>query len=382
MQRPLKWLLMLNKRLYKKASFVVIMLFIPLCVFALGIAAEQQSGFVSIVLAQEDNDDPISTELVNSFLSEKSLIRFTRAASPTEAVSEVKSGGADATWIFPADMEMRVAEYASVGSNKKPFIKVIEREENVFLRLTREKLSASLFGHCARVRYIDFARTNIPQLYLTDEQLLDYFDNVSVSEELFTIGSIGDFDADGQSTNYLIAPIRGILAILIILCGMAATIFYMQDERSGTFALVKNKNRIFVSAACVMIAVINIAAVTLLALLLSGIATAVLNEFVCLILYTLCCTAFCLLIMQIFRNLRLFAATIPLFVISMGVFCPVFFDLRQTAILGHLFPPTYYINAAYSNSYKLYMLLYLAALFSLTILLQKVRNKIRYKKIK
>ena len=124
-------------------------------------------------------------------------------------------------------------------------------------------------------------------------------------------------------------------------------------------------------------ALVITAAVTLLALLLSGIATAVLNEFVCLILYTLCCTAFCLLIMQIFRNLRLFAATIPLFVISMGVFCPVFFDLRQTAILGHLFPPTYYINAAYSNSYKLYMLLYLTALIILLAIIQKIAAKKR-----
>ena len=154
----------------------------------------------------------------------------------------------------------------------------------------------------------------------------------------------------------------------------------MQDERSGTFALVKSKNRIYVSAACVMIAVMNIAAVTLLALFLSGIATAVLNELVSLILYALCCTAFCILLMQIFRNLRLFAATIPLFVIAAGVFCPVFFDLRQTAIIGHLLPPTYYINAAYSNSYKLYMLLYLTALTALIIAFQWAKGKIRCKK--
>ena len=380
MQKPFKWLLMLNKRLYKKAAFVTIMLFIPLCVFALGIAAEQQSGFVSIVLAREDNADPVSTELVNSFMSEKSLVRFTLAASPAEAVSEVKSGGADAAWIFPTDMKSEIEKYAATGSNKKPFIKVIEREENVFLRLTREKLSASLFGYSAKVRYIDFARTNIPDIDLTDAELIDYFDNVSVSEELFTIGSVGDFDTDGQGANYLVAPIRGILAILIMLCGMAATIFYMQDERSGTFALVKSKNRIYVSAACVMIAVMNIAAVTLLALFLSGIATAFLNELVSLILYALCCTAFCLLLMQIFRNLRLFAATIPLFVIAAGVFCPVFFDLRQTAIIGHLLPPTYYINAAYSNSYKLYMLLYLTALTALIIAFQWAKGKIRCKK--
>ena len=377
MQRPLKWLLMLNKRLYKKSSFIIIMLFIPLCVFALGIAAKQQSGFVSIVLAKEDSADPISTELVNSFLSERSLIRFTLADSPAEAVTEVKNGDSDAAWIFPADMEAEIDKYASIGSNKNSFIKVIEREENVFLRLTREKLSASLFGYSAKVRYIDFARTNIPDIDLTDAELIDYFDNVSVSEELFTIGSIGDFDTEGQSTNYLAAPIRGILAILIMLCGMAATIFYMQDEKSGTFALVKSKNRIYVSAACVMIAVMNIAAVTLFALVISGVATAFLNELVCLLLYALCCTAFCLLLMQIFRNLRLFAATIPLFVIATGVFCPVFFDLRKTAVVGHLFPPTYYINATYSNSYKLYMLLYLTALIILLAIIQKITAKKR-----
>ncbi len=375
MQSLCKWALMLNKRLYKKATFVAIMLVIPVCVLALGFAAKQESGFVKIVLAQEDGADEISSKIVNELLEDNTLIHFVTASSPSQAVASVKNGQADAAWIFPCGMQEKINAYSGIDSNKEPFVKVIEREQTVFLQLSREKLTAAMFDYCAKACYIDFARTNITSLdNLSDEQLLDYYNNVAVSEELFTFSNVDDtFDTKG-STGYLTAPIRGILAVLMVLCGMSAAMFYMQDEKNGTFSLVKENRRIFVSSGCILIAIVNIAVVVLLALFASSVATALLNELLCMALYCVCCTAFCLLLKELFSSVKLYSATVPLFVILMVALCPVFFDLRIITVWGHFFPPTYYINAVYSIEYKLYMVGYTATVTVLALAVNCIKK--------
>ena len=66
MRRWLLWFWMLSKRLYKRASFVAILALIPIAVLALNVAAQADSGFFHVVLAQTDMTDPISTALVEN----------------------------------------------------------------------------------------------------------------------------------------------------------------------------------------------------------------------------------------------------------------------------------------------------------------------------
>lgn len=377
MKRAFKWGLMLNKRLYKKVTFVAILLFIPIAVLALGFAAKQESGFVKIVLAQEDAGDEISSKIVNELLEEDSLIHFTTAASPTQAVATVKNGQADAAWVFPKGLKSKIDEYSKGDANREPFITVIEREQTVLLQLSHEKLSSAIFGYCTKACYIDFARTNIAALdNLSDEQLLEYYDNVNVSEELFTFSNVDGTFAQDNAANYLTAPIRGVLSVLMVLCGMSAAMFYMQDEKNGTFSLVKDNRKIFVSVACILIAVINIAVVVLLALFASNIATTFLNELLCIAIYSVCCAAFCLLLSEVFSTIKLYSATVPLFVVLMVALCPVFFDFRKITAWGHFFPPTYYINAIYSKEYKFYMVGYTVVALALALAINGIKKRI------
>ena len=383
MQRLLKWALMLSKRLYKKVAFLAIMLAIPAFALALSFAAKQDSGFVKVVLTKEDANDVVATKIVDELLQDNTLINFSAVESPADAVGMVKSGQADAVWIFPGGIEEKINTYSGIDSNKKPFIKVIEREKTVFSQISREKLTAIMFGYCARACYIDYARTNISALDgLTDEQLLYYYDNVAITEELFTFNNINN-SIDNDDVDYLTAPIRGILAVLVALCGMAAAMFYIDDEKRGTFSLVQENRKLLVSSACILIAVFNIAIVVLLALFVSSLATSFLNELLCMILYCICCTAFCLLLMELFPSVKLYSAVVPLFVVLMVALCPVFFDFSETMAFGRLFPPAYYIYAIYSTGYKLYMLGYTVVVIALTVLIKLVKKYVSlYIKIK
>lgn len=375
MQKLLKWLLMLNKRLYKKTAFVVILALIPIFVLAFSFVAERDSGFLNIILVRTDSSDAVSSQVVNELLSEDSIINFTESSSTDEALDAVKTGRADEVWIFPADTQEKINQFAQTNSDS--VITIVAREQTVFLRLSHEKLTAALYKYCAKAYYVDFARTNVPKLdSLTDEELIQYFDETSISEELFVFGSpnISASTENAPKTNYLTSPIRGLLSILVVLCGMAAVLYYMQDENLGTFSRVSLTGRNFVAFGCVIIAVFNVAAVVLVSLFAAGLASSIFKELLNLVLYSVCCTVFCMVLKQFFKNIRLYGSVIPLFTVVMIAVCPVFFDFRGLLCIQLLFPPTYYVNAVYDNKYLLYMVVYSLTGAVIYFLLQKMKK--------
>lgn len=377
MKNLFKWFLMLNKRLYKKISFVVILLLIPLCVFLFSIAAKQDSGFLHITLAQTDESDLVSSQIINDLLNEDTIVRFSKSESPSAATEAVKTGQADEAWIFPADTQGKLLDFAQSGTDK--FISIVCREQTVFTRLSHEKLSCALYEYCAKAYYIDFTRTNIPELdHLSDSELLEYYENVSIDEELFVFGNPTNAENENESSNYLTVPVRGLLGVIAIICGMAAAMYFMQDDAGGTFSHVPQTSKIYIAFACLMIAVINICASMFISLTAAGLSAGILKEISVLLLYSLCCAIFCLLLNLIIPSIKLYGALCPLLTVIMLVVCPIFFDLKTLGFIQLLFPPTYYVNASYNNTYILYMALYALAGGILCIILHRLRSlKIR-----
>ncbi len=347
MKKVWKWFWMLNKRLYKKLTFLILLLCIPVCVIGFGYVSKEDSGFVNVVLVQIDEANAISSEVIEDFLNDESLIHFWEVNTLQEAVEAVQTGSADAAWIFPDDMEKQV--------------RVVEREETLFLRLAREMLSAALYPYCAKAHYLNYIRENVSELAsLSDEELLRYFEEVPVSEELFAFDN-PNMERDAlrmQNAGYLTTPLRGLLGILVVLAGLAAVLFYLQDEEKGTFSLIAEKNRIYVAFGSILIATLNVTVVVSISLMLTGLATTFIKELLCIPLYAACCAVFCTLLMLGLRKIGIIGAGIPLIIIIMLAVCPVFFDFRSITVLQLLLPPTYYINVVYEPWYVVYMIGY------------------------
>lgn len=373
MSRWFRWLLMLSKRLYKRAAFVAILVLIPVAVVALQTAAQAESGFLHVVLAQADPDDPISSELVDRFMSEESLVHFSYAADPRTATDMVIDGEADAAWIFPDDMQQRVNAFVSSNYSRGGFVTVVEREQTVLSRIIHEKLTFSLQEYTSRACYLHFTRDRIEQLKdLTDEELLAYYSEVEFSEELFLFRNPDGATSTKPDANYLTAPVRGLLGVLVVLCGLAAALFYFRDREHGTFSLVPECKQSAVAFACLFIAVLNVTIVVLAALLLSGVAVFWLKELLIVLLYGLSCAAFCLLVLRLCGSVRVLAAVLPLLVVTMIALCPIFFDFRPLMALQMLFPPTYFVNAGHDDRWLWYMALYAVVCVLLALMVEQL----------
>lgn len=375
MRRWLRWLWMLSKRLYKRAAFLAIMALIPLAVLALEVAAQANSGFLHIVLAQTDPTDPVSSQLVERFMGEQSLILFSYAEDPRDAADMVVNGEADAAWIFPDNMEEKVERFVTSHYTRGGVVTVVEREQSVFSRMAREKLNFALQHYSASACYLNYTRENVEQLNaLSDEELMVYFNEVEFNDELFLFRTPDGSTAVRVDNNYLLAPVRGLLGVLMVLCGVAAALFYLGDEERGTFALVPLRRRGWVAYACLFIAVLNISVVTLLALLFGGVATSLWLEVPILLLYAVGCAAFCLLLMRLCGSIRVLASVLPVLVTVMIVVCPIFFDIRLPLWLKLVFPPTYFISATFDRWYLLYMVVYAMACVALAYGIKRCRN--------
>lgn len=361
-----RWTLLLWKRLYKKITFLLLLAMIPALVISYDMVSQEDSGLVTVALAtQGDTVEPLTRSVWDDLQSSKVML-FVECESPEAARELVLQGDADVAWIFAEDLEEKIYDFAARRSRKSAFVTVLEPENRIALNLMREVLSGVMFPHCAEALYMIYIRENAPELdHLSDEELLYYYRNTEFTEGLFAFTDMEGNPVDQTQTHYLLTPVRGMLAVVIVLSGLATAMYYIRDTENGTFAWIPQRRQTAVELGCQLISVVNVSLVVLLSLTLAGQAVSLGRELLVTVIYSLCAAAFAMLIRRLSRGIRGLGMITPLLVVVMLVICPVFFDLGALRQVQYLFPPTYFINAAYNDHYLMVMGVYTLAMLLL-----------------
>ncbi len=364
MKRILTWFVLLNKRLYKKITFLCILFMIPALVGLFQAAAQQPSGVVTVVLACHEPQDPLCRGIVESLKKETKIIAFVEA-TPQAAQSLVTAGKADAAWVFPEDMKTCIRQFISGSTKAKGFVQVLEREQTVVLGLARERLSGVLFEQSVQEVYLRYIRECAPAAESrTDEELMTYLRNANVTGQLFDYYDIYG-NQKTQSANYLTSPIRGLLAVVVAIGSAVTALYYQKDKENGIFSLLPERYMALGEFGYQMVSSLNLMTVALCSLVISGLSVDLLPELSLFVLYSSCCALFGMLLRMAFGGGKRLAVWLPVIALLMLVLCPVFFDVAAMQLLQLLFPPTYYITGAYNYSYLLYLLGYIGVLLLL-----------------
>lgn len=378
LQKILYWAAFLWKRLYKKATFVLLLISIPLLVLGYNATTKEDSGVLTIALASRTAEVEALTRSVWDELQESQLICYVECESPEMATEMVRRGDANTAWIFEEDLEHKIYDFVARRSRQNAFVTIIEPEDRVMLKLLREILSGTMFPHCSRAVYLTYLRENAPELQLvSDEQLLQYYDNAGFDENLFLMTDIeGNPSHPEGNENYLLTPIRGMLAVVVILAGLASAMYYIRDEELGTFTLVRQGAKPLVELGCQLISGVNVLLVVLLSLVLTRQAAGFGREAVTALLYWLCVAAFSMAVRRLAGSIRALSMVIPILVVVMLVICPVFFDLGVLRQIQLLFPPTYFIVGVHNEKCLIYMALYTVASWLLCFGWDRIREAI------
>lgn len=366
------WAALLTKRLYKKWTFLLLLALIPALVLGYGMVDKSDAGVLTIALSCQDWEDEAAAEMVRSLQSGSQLIRF--QVYPTEEAAEdaVKSARADAAWIFLEGTQERLEAFAHGFSNRDAFIRVVEREELVSTILAREKLSAAAYTQVGEALYLQYLRAKVPALDgVSQDEFLEYFRQVNLNGQLFAFDSQGQ-EATEQEASYLTAPVRGLLAVVVVLSGLAGVMYHQQDKAAGTFAHVPENRGFLLEMGCHLLILTNVLAVAEVALILTGDTRSFWPESGAFVVFLFCCLGFSMFLSTLLSHRNAMAVALPVIAVAMLAVCPIFFDLGFLRRFQLLFPPTYFLRGLYQPRYLLWGMLYGCVTLLSTFALRKI----------
>lgn len=372
-RKPAIWYWLLHKRLWRKPGFLIVMCMVPCLVAMLRMGASEEKGMLTIAVYARDAEDKITAEIVENLRKEQSAICYLFSESEEEAREYVRSAKADMAWIFPPNLE-KIVERSVENGAFEPMVTNVVREENLLLVFAREKLYSELFPAVTEASYREYVRNEVDGgENATEEELREAYELMLVEGSLFEEVHADGSYATKEEENYLMSPLRGILALWLILCGLAASMYFMQDEKNGLLSKIPVSERIFHAWGFHLAVILDAAIVMLAALWAAGLFAGWRRELGSMVLLVLSATAFCNIIRLLCQTKERLGIVMPVLLILMMVFCPVFVSLKQQQLFfTNLLPPTFYLKSIYDSSKLLAMVFYNVLAYAICFGLDKL----------
>lgn len=175
------WLL--QKRLLKRRSFLLMMCMAPLFAAGVGRLSQGSAGIATVALYLPEGDET-AAEISERLLDGDSVLRYLSCGKEDEARALVESGEADAAWIFAEDTEERLGELAE-RRRVRPVVTVVERRDSVPLTLGREILAAAIYPSYSYAVYEGYVRGALGMEEASEEKLRAVYESVAVEGSLF-----------------------------------------------------------------------------------------------------------------------------------------------------------------------------------------------------
>lgn len=369
LRTALRWAVLLGKRLLRRPAYLAVLLLVPAFAAALALFSRQDSGAVTVAICLEDPADPAAAAAAGRLTGGDSVLRCLVYEDASQAVDAVRGGRADAAWIFggtQGELE-RFARRGSAGA-----VTVVEREDNVFLMLAREKLFAALYPELSREIFRDFLAGEPGMEALSAEALREYYAGGMMSEQILRFETVDGEEVSGGS--YLTAPLRGILALLTLLCAMASGLYAYREERGELFVWLPERPRRLLPLLCHGTAMLPAEIAALAALALAGVSAGWARELALALLLLVSGALFCELLRCLCPREEAYGALIPILAAAVLLLCPVFLDLPLLQPLRMLLPPYWYLRAVWDGAALLPFLLYTLALALLTLPALRIRQ--------
>ena len=364
---------LLQKRLFKKYSFLVMLCLAPLLAAGVNGFTKEQSGIATIALCVPE-EDPVAGEVADRLLAGEGVFRYLSCVDEAEARALVESGEADAAWIFSGDMEKELQKLAE-KRRVRPLVTVVERQDSVSLTLGREILSGAIYPAFSYAVYESYVRKDLGLEAISEERLRQTYESVAVEGSLFQMVYPDGTPGADEDFTYVQAPLRGILAIWFTFVGFSAALCFMQDEGRGVYGRVPVAKRLFTSYGACAVFLLDAGVVLLLSCRLAGVFTDWKREVASSMIFACCVISFANLLRLLCRTpQRLGMLLLPLGAVMLAL-CPVFLNLQFFRAGKMLLPPWYYLQSIHNTRCLYEMAVYTAVLVLISVLVQWLQNR-------
>lgn len=360
MKKQLLFLQLTIKRLFKNPLFIITICLIPVIVLGLRFAVGNGDSVLRVAVFTASSDTESTECLLTDHLLKTSstAITFYRTESEEILRHDVAQGTAACGYIFPEHLEDKLKAFSD---SPQPILKAIRQKKEVRTKIIDELVYSGIYEFLSFDILSDFIYKKTGADY--SPELKNRFESYQTGQAFF------EFEyADGSqntalqspNTNYMLLPIRGMTAVLLLLAGMTGTLLWYADRKARLFAKLsvseQRQMELLTITAPVMLAGIS----SLFSIFLTGISSGIGNELLLMFLYLFDVIAFCRLLCLLLPHTDQMLAAIPVFTAGSLVTCPVFANLSSIlpviSYIRWLTPVSWYLRAIHDAKGKLLML--------------------------
>lgn len=351
MKKIFTWYILFSKRQLKRVSMIFILAFMFIMTIALRLMSTDitAGAKVGFYVSESSQDYEKMSEIIDSLLCHDGIIKFVEYNSRQVLENDVISGTLQGGYVFADDFYEKFTE-----CNNNKLVELIESPDNSISILSNIVVLAVVMESAAG------------DVLIEDTISRDFFDGVPESdfiklqeeyEKYASNGSTFSFDYDtlyedykGSTKsidifNYLITPVRGIVAIFIFITALTGGVSWFNDKNSFTYANIPLNKRHALKLLVISVPVVMASAAGYLSLVIAGISDNPLHELYVVFVYSILCITFTCILTAVTRE-SLFCALIPVFILGSVICCPIFFNLANLIpamkVLQKLFMPSYY----------------------------------------
>lgn len=355
MQRLGIWILLMSRRLLRRPSFVIILCLLPCLLFSYRYLIQKEDTSIRVGLYFEEGGSDFSEEMGTALRNNDIFANFYVCRSEQELYNDVAAGRAECGYVFVKDIQERFlqkdweAVITVVVSDNSRYADYISEAvyARLFFTLSDELMTNFLAEHA------DFSggREEIEQMFSEAYQQAAAQESVFSFQylDLNTNERVDEEPGEDTDHNYLTKPIRGTVALFVLLSGLAGLVFWFQDEQEGRFQAFAYYKRPLLNLGSLMLPVFIGGTVAMVCVFLSGIARNPVTEVAFMLLFCLLVTGFCNLLRLLVKSVNAVCAMIPILSVASYLCCPVIMDLTTFVPAIHYIRPIlvvdYYLEA-------------------------------------
>lgn len=361
MKESIIWLFLWCKRLIQKPLLLFTIFLIPLTVLFLQHCHTKQDAVLRVALYTEtensqkkdfNRENSSSFDLVKRMtdLSDSSIY-FYVCKSKEQLIDDVKTKKANCGYLIPWDLEDNILSYVK---NRKPFLTVIREKNDSTTKIVDEIILSKNYQTIAYDILQEFLETHT-NVQPNHDKLTKTFQSYCSNELLFQFEYVsGEKNTvlQNNNTSILMLPLRGIVAVILLLTCMAGGLLCFRDRLQGKYHLMNQKQKKLSTLYSLSIPGIAASFSALFSIKLAGIFGSPFREIPAMLCYLFACLELVALLEKIFIKESIYLASMPVILLSSLVLPPIFIDLGSilpsVEKLAYLFPTTWYLNSIQS----------------------------------
>lgn len=356
-----------TKRLLKKPSFAVILLMMPVLVFAFKLVLKEDSSSIHIAIYSYDNN-PLMEESIKVMTERKDQMSFYVAESEEELKRAVLTNEAECGFVVAEGfMDALIDEHA------EEMITIYKNTKTTLDDLTKEMFFAAIFEKADYQRMLKHMKQKgFEELAGDDfdyeaankfmrERYEQYLQDGGIFEVIYENNGKTKESSSEEVTSgeyYLMRPIRGILALFMMIAAMAGAVFRAIDEKQGVYKTLGYEERPYINLLTVFIPTLMAGIVAMASLYIGGTAEAgasgFFTELAGLVAYIILLTGFANLLRCFIKNEAMLASILPMLTVVSLLGCNIFFNIASMVDgirqLRYVLPPNYFLEHALSLS--------------------------------